>query len=100
MNAEFLPCPFCGSNDIQVVRGGDNRRSCIIGCGDCGCTLETNEIGSGRLWNQRAKTIEAAATSYNISVMPCPFHRVGELCFLKNLAGCSMEACLIHRARA
>jgi len=48
------------------------------------------------------KTLEAIVLTQqttNISVMPCPFHRVGELCFLKNLADCSMEACLIHRAR-
>ena len=54
------------------------------------CWLERIVAEEGRV---------AALQTTNISVMPCPFHRVGELCFLKNLAGCSMEACLIHRAR-
>jgi Lar family restriction alleviation protein len=50
------PCPFCGSKDIEVEREGTNRQSCVVSCADCGCRLESNEIGSGQQWNERVIT--------------------------------------------
>jgi len=50
---EMKPCPFCGSRDIEVVRDGTSRQSCIVACEDCGCRLESNEIGHGKYWNIR-----------------------------------------------
>lgn len=48
----LLACPFCGGKP-EVVREGTTRQSCIVECEDCGCRRESNEIGSGREWNQR-----------------------------------------------
>lgn len=65
---DFLPCPFCGSKDID---GGAFSISpdCYISCGDCGCTIETDVSWEGhdtekshdkecmaelkKLWNKR-----------------------------------------------
>jgi len=46
------PCPFC-SGEAAVEREGTARQSCIVVCTDCGCRLESNEIGAGRDWNRR-----------------------------------------------
>ena len=53
---KLIPCPFCGESEeknITVVREGTNRQSCQIRCENCGCTLESNEIGYGDAWNRR-----------------------------------------------
>ena len=55
---ELKPCPFCGSIDIDVERKGTSKVSCIIACADCGCTLESNEIGYGYHWNRRVEEKE------------------------------------------
>ncbi len=48
------PCPFCGeSKYVEVIREGTARMSCQVQCGECGCFLESNEIGSGDTWNRR-----------------------------------------------
>ncbi len=47
------PCPFCGG-EAEVEREGTSRQSCIIDCADCGCRLESNEIGAGDAWNRRS----------------------------------------------
>lgn len=52
---KLIDCPFCGSSDIEVVRPGTNKHSCIVQCADCGCTLESNELGYGKFWNIRIK---------------------------------------------
>jgi transcription elongation factor Elf1 len=49
----LLPCPFCGDTTISVVREGTNLQSCIIMCEECGCKVESNEIGFGLAWNNR-----------------------------------------------
>lgn len=46
------PCPFCGG-EAEVERFGTARRSCIINCSQCHCSLESNENGAGYHWNQR-----------------------------------------------
>jgi Lar family restriction alleviation protein len=53
-NHTLKPCPFCGEKEYLVVeRTGNYRRSCIIRCDNCSASLESNEIGSGDMWNQR-----------------------------------------------
>ena len=52
-----LPCPFCGSDNIQIDVGLTvDALSC--GCGDCGAEGPWPESGSGRNgvdeWNARA----------------------------------------------
>jgi hypothetical protein len=49
---KLRPCPFCGS-EAEVHREGTRNYSCVIGCTNCSCKLETNEIGYGDQWNQR-----------------------------------------------
>ena len=46
-------CPFCGGA-AEVVREGTRCQSGIVQCEDCGCRLESNEIGAGGCWNRRA----------------------------------------------
>lgn len=50
---EYKPCPFCGCEEVHVVRDGTERRSAIMHCCNCGCELESNEIGAGYFWNKR-----------------------------------------------
>lgn len=50
---KLKPCPFCGA-EAEVEREGTSRRSCIVRCIECHCTLESNENGFGHDWNQRA----------------------------------------------
>jgi len=59
------PCPFCGG-EAEFVRTGTSRRSCIITCTECGCTLETNENGEfcGSQWNNRETDKETYLTGY------------------------------------
>jgi len=53
---ELKPCPFCGG-EADVVQFGSSRRSAIVECTDCGCTLESNEIGFGHFWNERRDNV-------------------------------------------
>lgn len=57
---QLIPCPFCATPDPEMVRSGNSRRSCIIACTFCGCTLETNEEDEhcGELWNERTEIKE------------------------------------------
>jgi Lar family restriction alleviation protein len=56
----LLPCPFCGGA-AEFVRVGTLRRSCIVGCIDCGARLETGEVAAaGQRWNAR-KPLERQA---------------------------------------
>jgi Lar family restriction alleviation protein len=56
---KLLPCPFCGGEAI-IMQLGTFRRSCVIGCTECHCRLESNEEDSfcGQQWNQRANIKE------------------------------------------
>ena len=49
---KLKPCPFC-DGDADVERIGTSRVSCIVVCTECGCRLESNEIGYGDWWNER-----------------------------------------------
>ena len=51
--SDLKPCPFCGSNEIEIIREGTRIASCILSCAWCGCTMESNEIGYGAFWNKR-----------------------------------------------
>lgn len=55
MTEKLLPCPFCGGA-AYFERHGTHRQSCIVACQDCGCSLETGEVGNdcGGMWNHRA----------------------------------------------
>jgi len=53
MSERLLNCPFCGG-EAYVKRTGTNRVSCMIGCRECHCELESNELGAGEAWNRRA----------------------------------------------
>lgn len=53
MDKELDFCPFCATKSAYVERVGTARASCICVCGECGCRLESNEIGSGAAWNRR-----------------------------------------------
>lgn len=63
---KLLPCPFCGSDEIDIEREGTNRVSCIMRCLNCGCYMESNETGHGEAWNRRPETKDNLQTSNNI----------------------------------
>ena len=65
------PCPFCGCSMVELVRPGTSRQSCIVACADCGCRLESNEIGALEAWNRRADTMEQKFTAHNKQSTPC-----------------------------
>jgi hypothetical protein len=48
-------CPFCGA-EPEIEQFGDNRKSMIIRCSDCGTSTEcgSTEISRSR-WNDRVK---------------------------------------------
>lgn len=54
-----LTCPFCGGKPA-LVREGTRRFSCIVHCEDCGCRLESNEIGIYQAWNRREGILPAS----------------------------------------
>lgn len=51
---KLLPCPLCGE-EAEFLRLGTRSRSCQIGCTECGCSMETSEVGEfcGDQWNHR-----------------------------------------------
>lgn len=56
---ELLPCPFCGSNNIEVHRSPEIGNSyCRVLCSDCG--ISTQFHGKQKkaidVWNKRLKT--------------------------------------------
>ena len=61
---ELLPCPFCGSDAIEVVRIGTGRVSCQVRCEDCGAFLESNENGYGHAWNTRPLPADQEAREF------------------------------------
>jgi transcription initiation factor TFIIIB Brf1 subunit/transcription initiation factor TFIIB len=60
MKTTLRRCPFCGSHP-EVHREGTRGYSCVIGCANCGCKLESNEIGYGDEWNRRFEDTPIAA---------------------------------------
>lgn len=49
---ELLPCPFCGSSDLECLNDGYN---CTIACLDChaeGPPMPTEPVAAAA-WNQR-----------------------------------------------
>lgn len=53
---ELKPCPFCGSDRVEV-RTDDEGKSWYIFCNDCGlmCGYATLEDGVVEAWNRRAE---------------------------------------------
>ena len=63
---KLKPCPFCGESEqkyLTVVREGNNRQSCQVQCENCGCSLESNEQGSGWMWNNRFNELDTQKIS-------------------------------------
>ncbi len=54
MAEELKPCPFCGYS-AEVKREGSRRQSMQIHCTDCGCLVESCDVGSYSAWNTRAE---------------------------------------------
>lgn len=54
----FLPCPFCGSNELVAFRTFDKERSALaIQCGRCGCIGPTGahcDDSPVKAWNTRS----------------------------------------------
>lgn len=48
---DLLPCPFCGSADIESLQNLD-----WVCCQDCGASLEDVEPSARELWNTRSDT--------------------------------------------
>ena len=63
MAEKLKECPFCGDEEIRVIRVGTPAASCIVGCTNCGAELESNEIGSGYYWNDRPQIKEENSNS-------------------------------------
>lgn len=53
--SELKPCPFCGGEAV-VERFFTSRRSAIVACTQCGCTVEGPEVD---VWNRRATPTES-----------------------------------------
>ena len=55
--AALMPCPFCGHETPEFERMGTSGHSCIVRCGNCGCSHESGDeyLQSGRSWNIRAE---------------------------------------------
>lgn len=53
MSEKLKPCPFCGSNDVEIVESFDGL--CVL-CGNCEAT--SNDFGkiedAIKAWNRRA----------------------------------------------
>jgi len=52
--SNLLSCPFCGG-DAEFDRLGTGHCSSIVVCQECGCRVESNEVGdfNGDHWNRR-----------------------------------------------
>ena len=52
---EMRPCPFCGSDEVDVGEHMFNRRVKSVGCGECGAEgpCSTKKEEAIRMWNQR-----------------------------------------------
>lgn len=55
---DLLPCPFCGSDDIDIQRHSTPRQSAIVSCCDCGCVVEGP---TWEIWNRRSAIAMLAA---------------------------------------
>ena len=59
MNEKLKPCPFCGSNRVQI-RTDDEGISWYIFCNNCGamCGYALSEDEVVKAWNRRAESEE------------------------------------------
>jgi hypothetical protein len=64
---ELLPCPFCGSTNIEAL-----ARFNFVACQGCGASLEDVEPSARELWNTRT-TPPAVTTSEQVkeALEPC-----------------------------
>jgi len=65
-SGELLPCPFCGSANIDPAQWSGNDGKFGPGCGDCGALAETAADWNRRaaLANQPAPTVPATPVEY------------------------------------
>ena len=103
MAEKLKECPFCGDEEIRVIRVGTPAASCIVGCTNCGAELESNEIGSGYYWNDRPQIKEENSNSAEktqpkgetntSSIQVCPKCGMGIIKFGDSPAGCVNGRC-------
>ena len=55
-NKELKPCPFCGSENLEILGGDDIDKLTLISCDNCGATVafEKKTISAKNAWNRRA----------------------------------------------
>lgn len=78
MKTNLRRCPFCGSHP-EVHREGTRGYSCVIGCTNCGCKLESNEIGYGEEWNRRCDDTPISARAMP-EIVPSIAEELEEFC--------------------
>jgi hypothetical protein len=81
----LLPCPFCGSSNIDPAEWSGNDGAHGPGCGDCGALADSAE-----LWNRRAPQAEAA---------PAPKMQVAKLTALDGSSFYTNECMSAERLR-
>lgn len=62
MSEHIKPCPFCGSDEVNVNRTNDD--ACWIGCANEACGAETGceakRADAIEIWNTRTSVFEGA----------------------------------------
>lgn len=59
MSVKLLPCPFCGSDDVDLEAGEDVRHWAAVRCNYCGTLgpcIATDHKAAMTLWNVRNVT--------------------------------------------
>jgi len=65
---DFLPCPFCGCNDIDIRK----KKTVIIECKECGALFIKMTIEEAKeAWNERNKPKKVNMKAYKL-LMPMP----------------------------
>jgi hypothetical protein len=59
LKERLLPCPFCGSADIDPAFWMCDDHACGPGCSDCGATADTSEAWNWRANDARIEALEA-----------------------------------------
>jgi transcription initiation factor TFIIIB Brf1 subunit/transcription initiation factor TFIIB len=93
-------CPFCAGK-AELIRVGSNRKSSIVSCEDCGCTIESSSTGdnSGDAWNMRAKKINLKMKKNSIVALMAHFEGTHTAISLDQhrTTGISLELYTRHR---
>ena len=56
-NAELLPCPFCGSDDIEAIKTDEYYEEYEVQCQECGGrgAWENTKTMAIKVWNRRVQ---------------------------------------------